>query len=243
MHNRGPLVRSLLVLGSLVAAGLAVVGGLALPVEGIVAVLVAGVLVACLAAGAAREDPAVGRMALLEGAVLAGGGAVAVLLVLSGTAILAGGAVAALVAGTMAGAVVLWFARAARTGVDQRTADGWAPGGRESSGSVLHLPSRPASSGRADPAVAEAARTLPPVSTLTTRALGREWLRTGAALAGRLDPPLRQLLVRRRQDALDELERRDPEGFARWLAEGPELGSDPAEYLRDEDPAAGTDAA
>ena len=51
----------------------------------------------------------------------------------------------------------------------------------------------------------------------------------------------------RRQEALDELERRDPAGFARWLAAGPTLSSDPAGYVRGGplrgDPAADTDAA
>ena len=51
------------------------------------------------------------------------------------------------------------------------------------------------------------------------------------ALAGRLEPVVHESLVRRREDALDELERRDPVGFARWLAAGPVPGSDPADWL------------
>jgi hypothetical protein len=88
----------------------------------------------------------------------------------------------------------------------------------------------------------EPARFLPPVDQLSTRALGREWLTSTAALASRLDPPVRALIVRRREDALDELERRDPLGFARWLAAGPEPGSDPADWLRS-DAAGSTEAA
>ena len=87
-----------------------------------------------------------------------------------------------------------------------------------------------------------------PVSALPTEVLGREWLRTTAALSGRLDPAARQTIVRRREETLDELERRDPGGFARWLAAGP--GSDPAQFVRGDvrgdirgDTAAGTDAA
>jgi hypothetical protein len=38
--------------------------------------------------------------------------------------------------------------------------------------------------------------------------------------------------VQRRVAALDELERRDPAGFARWLAAGATAGSNPAQYLR-----------
>jgi hypothetical protein len=47
--------------------------------------------------------------------------------------------------------------------------------------------------------------------------------------------------VRRRQEALDELERRDPAGFARWLASGATVDDDPTLYVverpRDEGPA------
>lgn len=49
-------------------------------------------------------------------------------------------------------------------------------------------------------------------------------------------------MVDRRESILDELERRDGSGFARWLAEGPSLSSNPADHVRDL-PAAGTGAA
>ncbi|OMQ13785.1 hypothetical protein A7K94_0221150, partial [Modestobacter sp. VKM Ac-2676] len=71
---------------------------------------------------------------------------------------------------------------------------------------------------------------------------GQEWVRTSAALGQVREPRARQELVRRRQEALDELERRDPAGFARWLAEGATVDSDPAVYVSG-DPAAGSDAA
>jgi hypothetical protein len=84
-----------------------------------------------------------------------------------------------------------------------------------------------------------------PVAALSTRALGQEWVRTTAALAGRLSPAARASLVGRREEALDELERRDSDGFARWLVAGP--GSDPADFVRDgparRGPVADTDAA
>jgi hypothetical protein len=57
----------------------------------------------------------------------------------------------------------------------------------------------------------------------------------------------RQWLVARREEALDELERRDPDGFARWLAAGPNRASDPADFVRGgpahRGPVADTDAA
>jgi hypothetical protein len=83
---------------------------------------------------------------------------------------------------------------------------------------------------------------LVPVSALRTSALGQEWLCTTAALAGRLEPGVRQSIVRRREETLDELERRDPEGFVRWLAAGAVPGSDPAGFVRG-GPVADSDAA
>ena len=98
--------------------------------------------------------------------------------------------------------------------------------GDRASGDVCPA-ARPAALGRRRPV---------PVScrwqTLTTRALGDEWLRTTAALTGRLTPAARAALVTRREEALDELERRDPDGFDRWLAAGPVRGSDPADFVR-----------
>jgi hypothetical protein len=94
---------------------------------------------------------------------------------------------------------------------------------------------------------AEAGRLLRPVTALSTAELGQEWLRTSDVLAGGLDATSRASLVARREEALDELERRDPAGFARWLAAGPTLASDPAGFVQDGplrgDPAADTDAA
>jgi hypothetical protein len=69
------------------------------------------------------------------------------------------------------------------------------------------------------------------VASLSVQDLGREWLRTSAALAQVRGPVVRQALAERRADALDELERRDPVGFARWLAEGATVDSDPARYV------------
>jgi hypothetical protein len=38
-------------------------------------------------------------------------------------------------------------------------------------------------------------------------------------------------VVRRRQEVLDEVERRDPTGFARWLAAGAPAGGGPGALL------------
>jgi hypothetical protein len=165
-----------------------------------------------------------------------------VLLVLSGTSVLAGGAAAAVVAGAAAVvALVVWVARTPKEGPAAP-----APG-PTAFGNVAEpvAPLRPAELRRPPARLRPAEQ--PPVSALTTEELGREWLEGTAALGGRLDPATRTAIVRRRQEALDELERRDPEGFLRWLATGPALDRDPAAFVRGRRTAgespAGTDAA
>jgi hypothetical protein len=224
---RRPLARVLLG-GVLLGGGaLAVAGGLALRGPGLIGVGLAATLAACTAAGIARESPARTRGSALEAAVWAAGCTAGLMLVVAGIATLAGegAAVLAVAAGLLAFLVV----RGLR-------------GRRARPGSGEHHPTSP------DPApAAQVERFFRPVAALSTRALGEEWVRTTAALAGRLAPAARQALVARREEALDELERRDPDGFGRWLAAAPTLGSDPADFVRggpaQRGPVADTDAA
>ena len=234
------LIRVLRGAALLLGGALAVAGGLALPAAGLVTVALVGVTAGCLRAGIAREVTG-GRVA----AELAGHTAawtVGVLLVLAGTAAVAGSAAATLLAAVGgAAAVAIWLVRTARAGGAASPAafsNGGRPGGRRPSPPVPFGQPLPGTAARGD----RPFRPVPPVGVLSTEALGREWVHTTAALAGRLAPAERQSLVARRQEALDELERRDPAGFARWLAAGPLPGSDPAGYVQG-DPAAGTDAA
>jgi hypothetical protein len=238
--HRRPIKGPLAVVG-LTAAGLvAVVGGLALRGPGLVAVAVAGVLAACLGWGTARESNVPNRRSNSETAVLAAAWTVGVLLVLSGASVLAGGAAAAILAGGAAVlAIGLWIARTPKEGAAK-------PPAPTSSGNVAApvAPLRPAAL-RQPPAIGPSA--VRPVTELSTEELGREWLAGTAALAGQLEAATRTALVRRRQDALDELERRDPDGFLRWLTTGPVLDRDPAPFVRGRRTAgespAGTDAA
>ena len=208
MSTRGPLPRLLSWTGAVVGGGLAVVGGLALRPPGLVAVGLAALVAACLAAGVVRESRP-GRQAVVDAAWKAGVATVAVLLVLSGTAVLGGAVLTLLVAGVAAGTwTVVRLVRGSRSGSPSAAAAG-------------------------RPAVV-----LPPVSSLSTEALGREWVRTTTALAGPLDAGTREAIVVRRQQTLDELERRDPDGFARWLSGVPMPGSDPSGDLRRGDAAA-----
>ena len=216
MPLRALLTRSALVLLVLVLAVVAAVGGVFLGVSGLIAVALAAVVTACVGAGIARESAAADpRQAAVDAAWRTAVGTVAVLLVLSGCVVLAGGSLTAMLAGLCLGGVLVRRAvRSARTG-------------RRSTGGVV-VPLTGTSGG--------------PVGSLSVEQLGREWLRTSAALARTADPRERQTLVGRRHEALDELERRDPVGFGRWLAEGATVDSDPARYVSG-DPAAGYDAA
>ena len=233
MHNRSPLARFLLGLGLVCGGLLALAGALALGASGLVAVGVAGGVAAALAAGVAREAPGCDRGAVRESAVRTGAGAVCLLLLVSGTAAIAGGVVAAVLIGlTAVAGLGYWLLRSSRV-----RANGQPPAAG-AGGTVRSW---------APPAVRPVQSPEPwtgPVSSLPTSALGHEWLRTTAALAGRLDPATREEIVRRRQESLDELERRDPVGFASWLMAG--STGDPAQYLHRNvrgDQAAGTDAA
>jgi hypothetical protein len=222
----------------LICGVVGVAGGLALRGPEIVAVGVAGVLAGCMAAGITRETP-VGsrRRSTFEAAASAGAVTVGVLLLIAGITALAGGAVTFL---TVLGAVVsVLVVRATR---------GRRPTVPSAAGDRTTTPRHPSAAPPARPqGTADLAGLLPPVAVLTTSELGQEWTRTSAVLAGHLDPATREALVVRRQEALDELERRDPAGFDRWLADGPTLSSDPAGYVRGGplrgDPAADTDAA
>jgi hypothetical protein len=205
---RPVLSRALLLTGLLCGGAAVVVGGLALSGAGLVAVGVAGMLAAGMAAGIAREAPGSHLRSTVEAAVTAGAVTVIGLLGLAGIAAVAGGAITTLA--VVVGILVTLAVRVAK--------------GR--------CAARPVPSTPATPLVALPPTAGRPVVLLTTPELGQEWLRTTAVLAGPLDPLPRASLVLRRQEALDELECRDPAGFTRWLACGAASCSDPAEFVR-----------
>jgi hypothetical protein len=178
--------------------------------------------------GIAREAPGADRRSTMDAAVQTAGCTVGALLVLSGTALVLGGVAAALAGvGLVVGLVIYALVRVARANrVAGLTAE--PPSAASPAAHVVRL--------------GPAAGATGPVRELSTRDLGREWIRTGRLLTGGLRPADRVAVVRRRQEALDELELRDPAGFARWLAAGPGASSDPADYVHG-DWTAGTDAA
>jgi hypothetical protein len=212
-----------------VAGVVAVVGGLALRAPGMVAVGVAGFLAGLTAGAIARDSSGSTWRSTIEAAAFAVAGCVGGLLVVSGTAVLLGGAGTALLLGALA---IVWLAWVWGRSTRQQRAAAGAAGPAEG----VHLFVVQGGEDQ-DPA-----RIFPVVTALSTAALGREWIRTTAALAGGLDPAMRRSIVARRVETLDELERRDPDGFSRWIAGGPQPGSDPADFVR-EGPVTDTEAA
>jgi hypothetical protein len=230
VSSRGPVVRVLIGLGLVGGAVIALAGTIVLHgIVLVVALLTAG-LAACVAYAARDGAGACGRAGAVEAAWKAAAATVSVIFLVTGVVVLAGGAVAALVSGlavVTGGAVWLLTTRRARH-AGART-PGAAPVTDDG-----------------DPAPGLAAAWLshrqPPVSLLPTSVLGSEWLQTSSALACPVEPAARQEIIRRRQETLDELERRDPAGFARWLAAGAATDSDPAAFVRG-DRTTGSDAA
>jgi hypothetical protein len=194
---------------------LALISGVVLHGACLVGLLIAAGLVACVAHGVRDNDAAPRGAVALEAA----GATTAIGMVATGVGVLAGPAIAmAVTASAMVAAGGLVWLR------------------RRSAATATAAPARP---GRT-PAPTSTDPLLP-VSRLSTPALCGEWMDSTAALAGRPDPAVWQEVVRRRAEALDELERRDPAGVARWVTAGRGLQNDPADFLR-EGRTMGTDA-
>ena len=226
--------RFLLVLGGVLAAGVAVVGGLSLPPAGLTAIGLVAAAVGCLVGARVRESGGATRLSALEAGILAAGATAGAALVVAGLVVLAGGATATVIVAGLAVIGALEALVRLRAGGRRRS----RPTPRPAAGPAT---ARRPRAGSAPPAAA-VVPVLHPVRCLSTEALGREWLLSTSVLGSLVDVGTRQSIVRRRQELLDELERRDPAGFARWLAAGPRPGSDPATYLHG-DTAADKDAA
>jgi hypothetical protein len=210
MSRRGPVAGILTGLVLTCGLLLALAGCFGLGVSGLVIVAGASGLAAALAVGFRGSEGS----AAVHGALAAAGWTATACLLIAGVAALAGGVVAAVTVGVAA--IVL--------------AAGWLV--RARGGGAL-LGRRPARSSAAPPAPSRPPYDpRVPASVVPTAELGREWLRTTAVLTNRLDLATRQLIVRRRSEVLDELERRDLAGFSRWLVRGSATGSDPADFVR-----------
>lgn len=222
------LVRSVRFLTFLVATALAVVGALALRGPGLATVLVTAAVVGAVTAGMVGEESGARRRRALDAGGRAAGWTAGVLLLLAGLAALAGAVVTLLVAGLVTAVAVTVHLRR----------------GRARSRAAARPAPRPSPSAPPRPVRLEKPPALPrpSVGGLSARALGEEWLRTTTLLEAGIGPALRRSVVDRRGAILDELERRDGAGVARWLSEVPSPGSNPADHVRDL-PAAGSGAA
>jgi hypothetical protein len=226
VSTHGPAARILIDVGLVCGLLLALASIVVLHGSSLVAVVIAAGLVACVVHGMHHDHRAAARAAAWRAAW----STVAISMLVAGALVLAGGAAAALVGVVIVaagGAVRLHRARRAKPAGGDRSARG--PGGGAASAAG------PALTGGLDSSPA-------PVAVLSTSVLVSEWSRTTAALACRLEPTARFAVVRRRQEVLDELERRDPAGFESWLVAGAATNSDPASFLRS-GRATGTDAA
>lgn len=232
----GRFVRFAPVLAAPFAAALAVAGGLALQGSAVFALSVVTAAVGGAAAGATWADPltrGAARVVGLRAAAWTAGG----LLVLCGAAVLVGTAVTVLAGGVLAAVSVL-LRRPVRRAA-KRTA---TPPLAEPEGPIVLSPLHPVAP-VFWPLPSRGPRTvLLPVRDLTSGALGEEWLRSTALLDSSTEPEIRHGAAIRRELVLDELERRDPAGFARWLADGAPRGSDPADYVHGGPPSGGGDA-
>ena len=225
--------RPALVLAAPFAAVLAVVGGTALDGSAVFGLGVVTVLVGAAWAAAAWEESRLGEVALAAGAraaaVTVGG-----LLVVCGAAVLVGTA-ATLVAGALLAVAAVVLRRPDPSGA--------APAGAslpdEPEGPVFLSPLHPSAPTFSIASAGSTRSVLPPVHRLSSRSLGEEWLRTSALLDASPEPATREAVAARRGSVLDELERRDPAGFARWLAHGTDRGSNPAEFVGEEPRAGG----
>jgi hypothetical protein len=226
------LARASSLLATVLVGGLAVVGGVSLHGAGVLAIVLSGVVAGCLGAAIARErPPAPGRRSVADAGWRAAITTVATFLVLAGSAAVGGRAAPVLVVGCLGVLVLAWWTRRRSADVDPA-----APAPRPGTGSPpAHPPVRrgPHPSGRGGAASGgPPPAALPPAAGLPVEELSREWRRTAGLLESAVDAGTRAQVVRRRGEVLDELERRDPAGFARWLATGASSDDYPVGHLR-----------
>lgn len=72
------------------------------------------------------------------------------------------------------------------------------------------------------------------IRQMSTQELCLAWRKSFSQLQHAPVGPAREHIVNMRSSYLDEIERRDPDGFARWLHTGARAGSDPSRYVADD---------
>lgn len=208
------LARSLWTLLAVAGYLLGAVGVVALPAGVVLAWIGLGLFVGALAwrparlrpAGVTSPAPAAGpRAGVTAAAVTVAGG-----LVLTGLVVLLGAAGALAIAVLLA--AVVWIRRGRGVPQDRVTVQSAAAARAEDVRSAARPP-----------------QVVP--GELSTPELCLAWRRSYVALLDVPAGPGRCEIVRIRERLLDEIERRDRDGFTRWLETGARAGSDPGRYL------------
>lgn len=184
----------------------------------VLCVAAASAVISCLVsvAGRGRTSP-IGSRKLVTAALVGAAGGLAIL----GSAAFVGlvGIVTALMLGALSPAAITWYAFGVRATLEllvptrlqsaSDRGDGGDPSDPfDSTHGLLGVP-----------------------RSLTDAQLCLAWRASFTALQRSTGLAHRGRLVAARQGYLDELERRDPSGFRRWLAAGARPGSDPTKYL------------
>ncbi|MGH4020312.1 MAG: hypothetical protein ACRDT0_13965 [Pseudonocardiaceae bacterium] len=217
------------ILWSTVTVALGVVGAavafVALPTGALLALLVIAMILGAAGRAALTGRDGTGEVPVWR-LVAAGGVAAALGVVIAGLVALLGAAALLLVAllAAVSPQAMRWYVQhrpRPAAGAGRQPAHGMRSEGVHSE------------AGR-DVRVAESAGSaagLAPAGSLTDEELCLAWRASFTAMGRESDPCARARIAGIRQTYLDELERRDPVGFARWMATGPRAGSDPGKYV------------
>ena len=209
------LARSFWILLAVAGFLLGAVGVVALPTGVVLAWIGLGLFIGAFARRPARQRSTVGKMPVSGAGPLAGVTAAALTvaggLILAGLVVLVGAAGAVAIAALLA-AAALWIRRGRGVPQECMTVQGAAAARTPDLRSAAQPP-----------------QVVP--AELSTPELCLAWRRSYVALLDVPAGPGRCEIVRFRERLLDEIERRDRDGFTRWLEAGARAGSDPSRYL------------
>jgi hypothetical protein len=212
---------------SVVAVG-AVLGVVTFSFAGVIGLgvcsgLIGGAVYSAVHSRAADQEPAPGRatrVGLATAALSVGGAGLIALLGSSGLLLF-----------------VLLLVASPRciSGLRRRMAAVDVPGGRTPAGDPASPDQPPRKRWRLPPAEPSVrpqptAPPMPDCASLDNDELCRTW-RHSFVVLDKAEPGERLPIVQLRQACLDELQRRDPSGFARWIGAGARAASDPGRYL------------
>ena len=133
------------------------------------------------------------------------------------------------------GAAAPWALSSPRTGTIEAASPEGSTSRDSRSASVPPLPPVAPPAPAAVPAPADPGpppEALPAVSSMSTPELVLAWRRSYSELSAARSPQQLETVAARRQQLLDELERRDGHGLQRWLHSGARAASDPSRFFQ-----------